>query len=452
MPPETTVASKSHLSHGVAEETIIGFSEEGRPLTVFTLPQAANDTLSAAPLKVLLLAGQHGDEPLPQQVLRQLLKNPEAVQRRWPGLTLALLPSLNPDGNAHKRRKNAAGIDLNRDHMLLESAEVRALHGFVRTWQPDVVIDLHTYPPRRQHLLDQGLIHVQDIFLDVPTHPNAPQTLPHALLDEVLTTLRARGLQAARYTLISPSGRVRHSTPDVRDARNGLALRYGCLSMLLEAFTPKTSAEKKHTLHAVREAITVILNSLERHQQALQLLPVASRQVVIGARYQTAPDLLTLNFAQAATGEITLVTLPGRYTPTLAPTRSVAPPHAYAIPRELIKLLMVLQRHGVALVEAGTAPYPVKRYLIEALKLSKRAERAPRTLSVRSEMLTAELGAYMLAPVTTTNANLLATFLEPEAKYALHRFPGLIPLDAGMAYPIMRLPHAQDSTSPQPDI
>lgn len=421
MPPEAATPALT--------ETIIGFSEQDRPLTVyFPLPAPS------ATLKVLLLAGQHGDELLPQQVLGEFVES----HSKHRGLELAVLPTLNPDGVAQKRRENAHGLDLNRDHALLQSAEVRALHGFVRTWRPQVVVDLHTYPTRRQHLVKQGLVHAHDVFLDVPTHPNAPHALPRAFLDEMLPALNAKGMLAGRYTLITPSGRVRHSTPDVRDARNALSLRYNCFSLLLEARTPETSRQRYRVLDAVRRTLALTLRWLERRSNALRLPVTLPEQVVIRTRYKTSPNPLTLPFAYPETADVRPVTLPGTYTPQLEPTGTVTLPRAYAVPRTS-KLIEVLSRHGIALFSADCANYQVGRYTVESLRPSTRSERAPKALELSHETVSTLLAAYLLAFINAENALALATFLEPASKYGLHRFARLMPLRPQTVYPVLRV-------------
>ena len=42
------------------------------------------------------------------------------------------------------QRANAQGLDLNRDYIKAEAPETRAALDFLRTWDPDVMIDLHT--------------------------------------------------------------------------------------------------------------------------------------------------------------------------------------------------------------------------------------------------------------------------------------------------------------------
>ena len=210
----------------------IGRSEEGRPLPLALLGAPG------ASLRLLLFAGQHGDEPEGRRALERLetLLTSEAA---LPADTqLAIVPDLNPDGAHRRQRRNARGIDLNRDHQLLRASETRAIHRYVREFRPHLIVDVHAYPPRRRHLLDRGLVYRQDVFLEIPTHPDALHSLAldecTKLLAGFEAALSQQGFHAGRYLLVRPGGRIRHGTLDVRDARNGLTLRYGVPTLLLE--------------------------------------------------------------------------------------------------------------------------------------------------------------------------------------------------------------------------
>ena len=87
-----------------------------------------------------LSTGIHGDEPAgPLAALRLIEEN------RWPDAAeIILLPCLNPIGFTLNRRENAGGMDLNRDYLHLESAEIRAHHAWLNR-QPafDLALCLH---------------------------------------------------------------------------------------------------------------------------------------------------------------------------------------------------------------------------------------------------------------------------------------------------------------------
>jgi len=108
----TTAAQR----HGWASETFQEHKE-------FRFLALRRSSLLTQPLaRIYISAGIHGDEPAgPMAALRLLQED------QWPpNAEIILLPCLNPAGFALNRRDNGQGIDLNRDYLGLESAEVRA--------------------------------------------------------------------------------------------------------------------------------------------------------------------------------------------------------------------------------------------------------------------------------------------------------------------------------------
>jgi len=100
----------------------IGSSELGKSLNV---KYVGNKNAS---LRIFIIAGQHGDEKYSRLAVTRLIKNLNRKQDLKPLTFYAVLTDANPDGGSKKRRRNALEIDLNRDHQLLESKEVRAIH------------------------------------------------------------------------------------------------------------------------------------------------------------------------------------------------------------------------------------------------------------------------------------------------------------------------------------
>jgi hypothetical protein len=126
----------------VADE---GRSGEGRKLAVLSL--------GSGPAVVLLWSQMHGDEPTATSALLDVVsflgKNREspAVRSLLSRLTILLLPMLNPDGAERTTRRNAQGIDLNRDALRLQTPEGRYLKKVRDRFQPAVGFNLHNQSP-----------------------------------------------------------------------------------------------------------------------------------------------------------------------------------------------------------------------------------------------------------------------------------------------------------------
>lgn len=89
---------------------------------------------------VYLSAGMHGDEPAGPLALLELLREGVLDER----LGWALLPALNPDGLRLGTRGNAAGVDMNRDYLRRETAEVAGHVAWLEGIPvPEVFVSLH---------------------------------------------------------------------------------------------------------------------------------------------------------------------------------------------------------------------------------------------------------------------------------------------------------------------
>ena len=119
----------------------IGTSVEGRPLR--HVAWGNGDT------SVLLWSQMHGDESTASMALADLFHflgaypDHPLVQRLRDDTTLHFFPVVNPDGAARFQRRNAQGIDINRDARALASPEGRALHDLRERLRPDFGFNLH---------------------------------------------------------------------------------------------------------------------------------------------------------------------------------------------------------------------------------------------------------------------------------------------------------------------
>lgn len=98
---------------------------------------------------VLLWSQMHGDEPTATAALFDVLeyvrkrRDEPQVRRLLDRLTIHLVPMVNPDGAERFQRRNAQGIDVNRDALLLQTPEGRALKALRDRLHPRIGFNLH---------------------------------------------------------------------------------------------------------------------------------------------------------------------------------------------------------------------------------------------------------------------------------------------------------------------
>ncbi len=347
------VAARSPPLAGAVEWETIGLSGEGRPI-VARLLRAPSDRP-----RLVIVAGQHGDEAAGRAAVAEWVERTVASFRESgdaPPVGIAAVVEANPDGAARRRRSNAAGVDLNRDHYRLMAPETRALHGLVRRFRPHFLVDVHNYPARRRHLLAQGWTIGADVQIAPPTHPAIRTSLgPEEwadLLASVFAHLGARGYSATPYTLLGRSGRARPSTLRTRDARNAIALRYGIPTLLLEGRDlgrDRTESTMARTVAAQIAALEAVAAWAGTHAEVLVRgppLPQPGEVVPLGARWTETGSPTTVLLQRAAEGPTEAVRW-DRYASSLEVRRTVPLPRAYAVRADLLATLELLERQDL---------------------------------------------------------------------------------------------------------
>ncbi len=125
---------------------VIGHSVQGRPIVAWHLGQPGHT-------KVVLISLMHGNEPAPRRILTNL-RDGAPIHH----LDLWVVPVYNPDGFAHHTRKNAHGVDPNRNYPYkwvplnggyesgpgpASEPETRAMMRFLSRVRPAYVLSFH---------------------------------------------------------------------------------------------------------------------------------------------------------------------------------------------------------------------------------------------------------------------------------------------------------------------
>jgi len=228
----------------------IGTSVEGRPLyaIALTCPDNPGD-IRADRIRVLVLCGQHGDEPTPVYSTLDLIERLAAAkdgskQNIFRKVAVVVVPVANPDGFARFRRRSSAGIDLNRSWDLPSQPESAAICRLIRQFRPHVLIDEHEWT--------EGDPYTPNCIEVAGVGEEAPCRLARLLALSAQRRMAAAG-PALTPTFYSP-------TSDPRLAHRWFA-REGICSLLVET-SPKWPSSNRHQAYkALLMAVLMELSS-----------------------------------------------------------------------------------------------------------------------------------------------------------------------------------------------
>ncbi|MEZ5420933.1 MAG: M14 family metallocarboxypeptidase [Vicinamibacterales bacterium] len=356
-----------------------GMSQQGRGLPLVML--AAPGGPSAARPTVLILAQQHGNEPAGGEaalaIVDRLAGAEAALLER---VNVYVMPRANPDGAERFVRATASGADVNRDHLLLQTPEARAVASVTRRIRPDVVLDLHEFTAGDRWVKKYGVVQSYDALLQPATvgnlEPSVAREAARAFLAPVRRALAADGLRAFTYHTTSPdpddkvvsAGGVQ---PDTGRNVNGLRQ---AVSLLIETrgvgIGRAHLARRVHT--HVTAALTVIRQAASRGPRLLAVTRGADAAVTAAActgpltvAAEHTPGRMAMTFLDAASGVERQLVVPWRSADALRVLRTRPRPCGYLLSATETDAVERLRALGVR-VDAVTreATWEVERYRV----------------------------------------------------------------------------------------
>lgn len=118
-----------------------GKSHQGRSIQLLSIGQGEKN--------ILLWSQMHGDEPSATPALLDIASflaehaDKPSIKPILENFTLLMIPMLNPDGAEVYTRRNAQGIDINRDALMLATPEGRILKRVRDEYEPMLGFNLH---------------------------------------------------------------------------------------------------------------------------------------------------------------------------------------------------------------------------------------------------------------------------------------------------------------------
>ncbi len=223
------------------EIDVIGETAEGRPLHLVQLgfPKPVSAAQARRQPTLMFVCSQHGNEPSGREACLKLLRDLAFTDdadliAQLKDTTILFVPSANPDGRAANIRENSAGVDINRDHLNLETPEAQAMAAVVRDWQPELAMDLHEYGPSVPVLYDDEVLILwpRNLNTDQKVH-DAAHTL---VVDHLEPKAEEAGYSADEYGQYEIADQDIHQSAGDGDEgimRNAMGLRHS-LGVLVE--------------------------------------------------------------------------------------------------------------------------------------------------------------------------------------------------------------------------
>jgi dipeptidyl aminopeptidase/acylaminoacyl peptidase len=421
--------------------TQIGKTGEGRslPMLVLADPPLSTPEEAARNKKfvVLIFANIHAGEVDGKEAVLMLARDiatggDKALLKE---LVVLVVPNLNADGNERIDQKNrtsqngpangvgtranAAGLDLNRDFVKLESPEIRALARAVARWDPAVVVDMHT---------TNGSRHRYTLTYDGPRHPAANPDLIRTVQSKWLKEIGAAmeketGYKSFYYGNFSADRKAWESYPaQPRYGVQWLALR-NRIGLLSESYS--YAPYKDRVLASKAFARGVLRHVAARPDEVRKLLANADQprdRLALRTKAVPVSDVDVLGFGEEEKD--------GRRVPTTQektyrvsfvggaePTVVVERPATYLLPPSFPAAVETLQRHGITVeelredIELDLQVYQVEKvtradrtfqkHNLVSVEVVRRDEtrRVPAgTVVVRTDQKLGTLAAYLLEP------------------------------------------------------
>lgn len=423
-----------------ASVTVIGKTQQGRDIPLVVL-SSLRGFQSDRPT-VMIVGQQHGNEPAGGEAalaLAQQLIGPESTLLE--SVNVLILPRANPDGAQNFVRATANGLDVNRDHLLLQTPEGRAVAATALRYKPQVVLDLHEFTAGDRWLDKFAAYAKYDALLQASTVGNMDRNLAALALREFVgaarTALEAGGLSTFWYHTSSADATDKVVSmggvqPDT--GRNVFGLR-NAISLLIE--TRGVGLGRAHFTRRVHShvvaSLAVLRSTASQSRQLMEAVQAAGLaaaatachgEIVVRARATRTQESLT--FVDAVSGTDRSELVDWRSALVLDITASRARPCGYWLAPGQEAVVARLQALGVRVdAQDRERRAVVEQYRIVSERGGQRqdargaiaASRAIRELTVALDRSDATLpAAGWWIGMDQPLANLVAAALEPDTQ------------------------------------
>ncbi len=445
-----TLAGRSGL-----EVSTLASTRKGRSVFLIRYSPAVSSS-KETPLRVLLFAQQHGDEPSGKEALTMLLAMYASgiASKALSGIELCVVPQMNPDGAELRQRRTSDSLDLNRSHLLLNSSETAGLHELFYSWQPHVTLDIHEFSPYSESWSKKGFLKRADAQLGMLTNLNSPaslQTYEHTMVFPFIASrMGAAGYAFEEYIVGSPEDRIRHSTTEINDGRQSFGI-LGTLSFIQEGRNGRTPEDRlERRVRSQLAAVEGLLAFCRDHAQTIvrmvtaeraRLSAQAGRPFALRMEHVHGRGVLQIPLTLVPSGRDTVMAV-GPYHDVVRAIATTTIPSGYYIPAAQRSVIDLLKRHHVLMetVQAERS-VDVERYWIDSVGFDVLEEDTlPRPFVRRTRETVVVHPGDVILSTAQWHAMVLPTVLEPESMWGILKYEIFAPLLREKRYPICRIP------------
>lgn len=392
----------------------LGYSTQGKRLPMIIYGDAGNFTpeaiRSSGKVVVYIQGNIHAGEVEGKEAMLELLRDlSQGKHAEWRRrLILLIVPIFNADGNDNislynrpwqhgpiagmGQRSNGQGLDLNRDHMKLETPEVQSFVKMLNEYDPHITIDLHT---------TNGSFHGYHITYSFALNPVIDNTLDNytrsVFFPDVEKKMRSKKWRIHRYGDYlekTPAGKPGYYfwAHEPRYNSNYVGFR-NRLAILSEAYSYSRFRQRINSSKDLVISILDVANANSRAvKETIERADAAAKELSeidsLGVRAEViesspaqeillAPVIEERNPYSGAVmyrmnEDSIKPIITAEFYGTIA-TRKAKIPRRYFIPDSLVGVVNLLRKHGVRLsmVEKDEV-MKVQRFAIREQRLSER--------------------------------------------------------------------------------
>lgn len=419
---------------------IIGKSQQARDIPLVLLSDSG--IFQPGKPTVLILGQQHGNEPAGGEAGLALIEQLATVQRGMlKHVNVLIMPKANPDGAQNFVRATASGLDVNRDHLLLQTPEAISIAKTALKYSPQVILDLHEFTVGGRWVDKFSAFAKYDALLQAATVGN---------MDIALSDLALQKFVAAARGALESQGQTTFwyhtSSTDAKDqvvsmggvqpdtGRNVYGLRHA-ISMLIE--TRGVGLGRAHFTRRVHSHVLASMAVLRAAGEqgptllaAIKAAGVATAasackgELVIRAQASEAKE--TLQFVDAVTGDDRAIEVPWRSALALKVQSSRPRPCGYWLSTNQTEAVGKLLTLGVQVQRlTSEQKVAVERYRVVEEKGGQRqdargtiaATQAIRELTLVTQRLEKALPAgSWYVPMNQALGAIAAAALEPDSQ------------------------------------